>query len=437
MSFAKKMLNQKKLSTLLIICLVSIHSFAQQINEQSGTTCNVSRLVSIPFVKDTGSIKRLSNNLISQSVKYSPTDQFSYWYKLRFEDESLINCQISPINKRDQYIVYIYKYKNNDFCERVYNGKTKPVKVENEKNKKSIIEASEANDFSFNAKKGDIFYFCILNVSPENCGHTLRLITGDDTLKINASNICGQPEKPKETIAKVKVLFDSKPNYDTVLIAVQETNKESKKMSATVKITDQNSMKRIKIDSSNTLITKAVIEKGKKYIVDCNVTGYKKFNYTMDIFEYINPTNKTFTIYMKPLKAGDNFIMENIYFHTNTYALKDESQDALNGLLNYLLENPDIKIELQGHTNGNNKAKASKSNKNKGPEWNFSGTAKKLSLLRSEEIKSYLVQKGVNKNNIKTVGFGGDKMIVSNPKSPEALKKNARVEVVIIDDGGL
>ena len=388
------MLNHKKLFVLWMVWFISITSIAQQTNEQSGNACNASRTVYIPFAKDTGTINSTEKHLINQSVKYSPSDQFSYWYKLHFEDEILINCQIAPINNRDQYIVYIYKYKNNDFCEKVHNGKIKPVKVENEKNKKSIIEASEANDFSFNAKKDDIFYFCILNVSSENCGHTLRLITGEDTLKVNASNTCLQPEKPKETIAKVKILFDPKPNYDTVLIAVQETNKESKKINATVKITDENSKKRIKIDSSNNLLTKVIIEKGKKYIVDCNVTGYKKFNHTMDINEYLNPANKTFTICMKPLKAGDNFVMENIYFYTNTYALKDESQDALNGLLNYLLENPDIKIELQGHTNGNNKAKANKSSKNKEPEWNFSGTAKKLSLLRAEEIKSYLVQKG-------------------------------------------
>jgi outer membrane protein OmpA-like peptidoglycan-associated protein len=411
--------------------------FICQITLAQNNNCSVSRVVRIPFVKDTGRLVGVEGQLIKQKTTYGASDQFSYWYKLEADDETFINCQITPINKKDQYIVYIYKYKQNDFCEKVHSGKIKPVRVENEKSKRSIIEASEASDFTFKAKKGDVFYFSILNVSTENCGHILRLVTGSDTLKLTAENACNPADKPKDAIVKIKELFDSKPTYDTILLAVRETNKELKQLIANIKITDDNSQKRIKIDSSVALKPKVIIERNKNYTVECNVTGYKKFLHSMNIHEYVNPFNNTFTIYVKPLKAGDNFVMENIYFHTNTYALKDESLDALKGLLNYMLENPDVKIELQGHTNGNNKLKASKSNKNKEPQWNFSGTAKKLSLLRAEEIKSYLVTNGVNKNNIKTVGFGGDKMIVTNLKSPEALKKNARVEVVIVEDGGL
>lgn len=434
MGLAKEKINYKYLYSVFVAYTISLFSIAQN---DAASGCSVSRIVRIPFVKDTGRASNLENDYIKQKVFYGTSDKYSYWYKVEVEEELFINCQIAPVNKKDEYIVYIYKYKNNDFCEKVYNGKVKPVRVENEKSKRSIIEASEASDFTFKAKKGDSFYFSILNVSPENCGHTLRLVAGNDTLKITAENQCTPADKSKEPVIRVKELFDSKPTYDTVIVSVRESNKESKQLTATVKIIEENSQKRVKIDSSEASKTKIVVERNKRYFVESSVTGYKKFMHTMNIKEYVNPSNNMFTIYMKPLKAGDNFVMENIYFHTNTYALKDESLEALNGLLNYLLENPDVKIELQGHTNGNNKLKAKKSNKNKEPQWNFSGTAKKLSLLRAEEIKSYLVSHGVNKNNIKTVGFGGDKMIVSNPKSPEALKKNARVEVVIVEDGGL
>ena len=402
--------------------------------------CSVSRVIEIPFVADTGSLQHVSANQIKQESNYTDTDRFSYWYKLIVNEERFINCQIVPENPLNQYVIYIYKYKNNDFCDKLIAGKIKPVRVENEKNSRSIIEASEASDFTFKAKKGEVFYFCVLTVSAENCGHTLRLIVDSDTLTTTAYNLCGPEIKSNERLVKLKDLFkdaDGKADYDTVLLAVQETNNPEKHLKAEVKITDIATQEYLKIDSSNLSQVKIIVERGKMYAVECHVTGYKIFNHTLDIKEYINSANKTFTIYLKPLKVGDNFVMEDIYFYPNTYALKDESLDALGGLLDYLLENTQVKIELQGHTNGNNKAKAKKSNKKKGSEWNYSGTAKKLSLLRAEEIKKYLVQKGVNKNNIKTVGFGGEKMIVSNPKSLEAAKKNARVEVVITDDGGL
>ena len=295
----------------------------------------------------------------------------------------------------------------------------------------------------FRSKKGEGYYICVLTISQNNCGHNLQLSSNIDTLKINTLHLpCSTSDKRLLSFLKIKeqkkdTTSPVVPSFEKISIYVRDISKASRKISGKVRITDELSGNVLKIDSSKVNDAKLVIEKGKKYIVECNATGYKKFNHEMIISEYVNRDSSRFIIYMKPLKAGDNLVMDNIYFYPNTYALKDESQDALDNLLEYLINNPGLKIELQGHTNGNNRCKKNKAYKDKGPEWNFSGSAKKLSLLRAEEIKKYLVLHGVNKNNIKTVGFGGDRMVVPNSKSPEALKKNVRVEMVIIEDGGL
>ncbi len=442
MFFSRKL----RLSILLfnlILCSFS-HAFFGQ---TGGAECSQAKMISIPFLRDTPTINGSKPHVINQSNSYEQTDQFSYWYKLNIEADVIINCQITPINKNDKYVVYIYKYRGEDFCEKLSKGKIKHARVENEENKKSIIEASESSDFEFDAFKEDKFYFSILNVSQNNCGHKLRLIVGGDTLKVTATHTpCIGLEKEKPGVAAkavIKQTLDTvssrktERKFDTVTVVVKEINKGAKIANAQIDARDAVSGKSMKVINTKNGAIKLVYEKGKNYTIECTATGYKSFNHTMVVSEYVKADSNQFVIFMKSLKTGDNFVMDNIYFFPNTYALKDGSTEALTSLLNYLTNNPNVKIELQGHTNGNNKCKKNKNFKDEGPEWNFSGSAQKLSLMRAEEIKKYLVEHGANKDNITTVGFGGEKMIIANPKSPEAIKKNARVEVVIIEDGGL
>jgi outer membrane protein OmpA-like peptidoglycan-associated protein len=452
MTCSKSYLSYITATGLVLLCLLSTVANAQKTeNESGGTECGQSKVIILPFVTDTGRVKNPSKHVIYQYNQYEQVDQFSYWYKLNIEADMVITCQITPVNKMDKYMIYIYKYRDDDFCEKVFKNKIKPARVENEENKKSIIEASESSDFEFEAHAGDRFYFSILTISRNNCGHNLMLITGGDTLKVVTAHApcvglvkestveapvkLAEIKQTADTIAGNKQLIKK---LDTVSVVVSEINKKDSRLTSKIKAIDITSGKSMKvIYSKDNSSIRLVYEKGKKYTIECTSTGYKTFNHQMVVSEYVNPNNNSFLVFMKPLKSGDNFVMENIYFFPNTYALKDQSKDALSGLLNYMLNHPEVKIELQGHTNGNNKFKQNKNFKDEGPEWNFSGTAKKLSVLRAEEIKKYLVDNGVNADNITTVGFGGEKMIIANPKSPEAIKKNARVEVVIINDGGL
>ena len=139
-----------------------------------------------------------------------------------------------------------------------------------------------------------------------------------------------------------------------------------------------------------------------------------------------------FIIYLKPLKSGDIFLMNHIYFHPNTYALKSGANKELDYLANFLNNNEGLQIELSGHTNGNNKIKRNKAYKKRSVQWNFEGTSRKLSMYRAEEIKRKLLKKGIDESRISTKGFGGDKMIIKDAKTIEAIQKNVRVEAKII-----
>ncbi len=63
----------------------------------------------------------------------------------------------------------------------------KPLKSSDfHKNKNDDTEAFELSDIKLKVKKNEAYYFCVLNTSPSNCGHSLRLIEGKDTMNIKA-----------------------------------------------------------------------------------------------------------------------------------------------------------------------------------------------------------------------------------------------------------
>ena len=127
--------------------------------------------------------------------------------------------------------------------------------------------------------------------------------------------------------------------------------------------------------------------------------------------------------------------MHQIYFFPNTFALRKGSEPELKNLAKYLLANPDITIEVQGHTNGNNRILRNRAYRGLGKEWNFEGSAKKLSQYRARSIRQYLESQDIDPARISVKGYGGDRMIVKKPHTMEAAQKNIRVEVWITGNG--
>ena len=80
-------------------------------------------------------------------------------------------------------------------------------------------------------------------------------------------------------------------------------------------------------------------------------------------------------------------------------------------------DNPKLVIQLEGHTDSQGNAKKNM----------------ELSQDRVENVKKYLVSKGVDKDRIKTKAFGGTKPILTKD-SEEARARNRRVEMRVLKD---
>jgi len=107
--------------------------------------------------------------------------------------------------------------------------------------------------------------------------------------------------------------------------------------------------------------------------------------------------------------------LNNIFFDVDKFDLKAESFTELNEVLKILTQNPEMHIEISGHTDntGTN-------------EYNIT-----LSKNRANAVISYLIGKGIDKKRLSSAGFGSSKPAESNDTElGRAL--NRRIEMKIV-----
>ena len=114
-------------------------------------------------------------------------------------------------------------------------------------------------------------------------------------------------------------------------------------------------------------------------------------------------------------KEGSSFVLNNLYYNTNSADLTKESFIVLESFAEYLKENPNINIEIQGHTDNIGIVKSNEA----------------LSANRAYTVKAFLEEKGVSGKNITAKGYGPNKPIADNTNE-EGRAKNRRTEILII-----
>lgn len=130
--------------------------------------------------------------------------------------------------------------------------------------------------------------------------------------------------------------------------------------------------------------------------------------------ELLDTKEKTIVPLIKA-EPGSTLLLENVNFKRGTAELEGENTEAsLSELAAFLVENPKVKIRINGHTD------------NVGDP----GLNKKLSLDRAGSVRDFLISKGVNFENLRISGWGGTRPIASN-STEEGRAKNRRVELAV------
>ncbi len=108
-----------------------------------------------------------------------------------------------------------------------------------------------------------------------------------------------------------------------------------------------------------------------------------------------------------------SWILSGVNFDLNSDVVREDAKEILKSDIKILRENPQIRVEVQGHTCDLGAA-----------EYN-----RNLSDRRAKSIKAYLVSQGVEENRLEARGYGEDRPRFPND-GEENRKKNRRVELV-------
>jgi outer membrane protein OmpA-like peptidoglycan-associated protein len=138
------------------------------------------------------------------------------------------------------------------------------------------------------------------------------------------------------------------------------------------------------------------------------------------------------------LQKGDISIMYNVYFYKDAGIMRPESRYEVNSLLEMMKENPKYKIRIHGHTNGNAAGKIIEMGDGSKNFFSLTGTkegvgsAKRLSEVRGEAIKGYLIDNGIDPTRMEVKAWGGKKPI--HDKMSNRAQENVRVEIEILEN---
>jgi outer membrane protein OmpA-like peptidoglycan-associated protein len=126
----------------------------------------------------------------------------------------------------------------------------------------------------------------------------------------------------------------------------------------------------------------------------------------------------TRTVELRKLTTGVVSVLRNIYFDFDKATFRTESYTELNKLERMMAENPNLKVEIAGHTDA------------------VGTTAynKLLSQRRAEAVKDFLTKKGIDPRRITAVGYGKTRPLASNDDEEEGRELNRRVEFKVISN---
>lgn len=145
---------------------------------------------------------------------------------------------------------------------------------------------------------------------------------------------------------------------------------------------------------------------------------YKNFTNDVDYTKMEVPADKeaTYEVGIK-IDPPKDFVLENVYFDTGKSSLKPNSFKALNDLVEILKIKNTMVVEIQGHTDNVGK-----------DEENM-----KLSQDRADEVRKYLVSKGIEAARVTSKGYGPTMPIADNANDA-GKAKNRRTSLKVIKE---
>lgn len=234
----------------------------------------------------------------------------------------------------------------------------------------------------------------------------------DDPSRANGENMGGYD------IYEFTLYPAARPERVALLKGKIADNNGSPLTGATVNITETKTHKKAAVMSDTVNATYAAVvnlSKNQQYVVSVNKKGYA-FNSGVitqkDTFTG-KPTQMDFD--MQSIASGGNYVLNNIYYQTNSSQLESISLAVVQEFARYMQANPEIKVKIAGYTDNVGSEQANL----------------ELSSARARTVMQALIKEGIAAGRLSYQGYGAANPVASND-TEEGRQKNRRTEFVII-----
>lgn len=405
----------KLYSTIFVFIALSIQAFCQSaeiLSVKGHDDCTTAlKIIPIDTIGPTsaplgyGHVLEFKNNP-KFSTQYIENEHHVAWYKFTVPYSALLAFDIIPLRIEDDYDFMLFRAQgdSND-CPDIIRKNIRPVRAIISRNDKSIdsrtgISTGNSTNFvhqgpgssygdGIQCDSGQQFYLLVDNVYENGKGHY--------------------------------IVFHY---YNTILIRGDVRDRKTKlPLNSTISVTNSiitNDTLEFKTFGNSGFFKKKLIkpiDSSALFNMHVHTPGYFYIDTSYTLEQIIANQGKNLKFEMNKIVEGERIRLKNIHFYGNEARAIPTSIPTFEKLYQLMKENPGLKIRLEGHTNGCRG----------GLRYSIN-----LSYARTQTIKRYLVDKGIDASRIMCKGLACSKMLYPEPKNDEEGQLNRRVEIYIV-----
>ena len=225
--------------------------------------------------------------------------------------------------------------------------------------------------------------------------------------------------KGKMDIYSFKLYKEAQPIMVTYFKGIVFDKDSKKRLEAKFDLTDLASGKVVSSSSSDPLTGEFLLSLPTEKNYGLNVSKESYLFYS-DHFELKGENSKAkpfiYNVPLEPIRVGQTVILKNIFFDTDKYDLKEESISELTRLIQLLRKNPQLHIEISGHTDNHGSS-----------DHNIV-----LSRNRAQAVYNYLIANGIAKERLSYAGYGMTRPIDTND-TEQGRANNRRTEFSVVE----
>ena len=369
---------------------VSFFSFNQK-NDFSVCRGSVQLNSATPYSLSFTGKKGVDKSEVYGYIKNMSVSKNQIWTK--FEPGKRGKLQIKCKSQIDSFHIVVFKTNVGSSCIDLATKKAEPIFM---KMKSSCLELENVT-----VDLLDGYEYVVLFIAQEKSKAKI-----DFELKFTPTD-----EKGKEfvdTLTMNLVYNKAKPIYS--IHVINEITK--KPVTARISISSQSEI-------DGTYFASDLFLNLNKTLKNCTIKIDAEGYNSKDLIEYkISSAGHTKdTIKLLPFKRGTTAKLDEIYFSPGLATILEDSYPRIERLRDFMVLNPKISIEIQGHVN---------------EDKTFSGLfSVRLSKKRALRILDFLVESGIDPKRLTAIGFGNSKPVYPDPKDALQKEANRRVEILI------